>query len=227
MRVKDVLAATVASIPVVVWAGITLDNEFPWQLEPGIPREMPLAEAVQRDIRADGYVQLARHETLHFARVKGLANDYFLAPIRYQSREQTEKNRSLGRDSGGAGSALPGGGVCAIFAYSGLPTRVGRLAVSLKEGGGRTYCNGIQAVSAAKVREGVLLTVSYYVTDGSVAKRASEIGQDWRYMTVLIRLREEGGQLVMEQDDRCFGNPNALASIADARKALKECGLPA
>ena len=36
------------------------------------------------------------------------------------------------------------------------------------------------------------------------AKRASDIGEGWRYMTVLLKLREQGGRVLIEQDDDCL-----------------------
>jgi hypothetical protein len=41
--------------------------------------------------------------------------------------------------------------------------------------------------------------------------------------TLLLRWSEENGKLKIEQDDSCLGNPNSIATIAEARKKLKQC----
>ncbi len=51
----------------------------------------------------------------------------------------------------------------------------------------------------------------------------SEIGADWKRMTVALRLKAEGGRVLIEQDDRCLGNPNTIDTVADARRRLKQC----
>lgn len=50
--------------------------------------------------------------------------------------------------------------------------------------------------------------------------------EGWRYMTVLLRLREQDGKVLIEQDDSCLKNPNLHSDLAKARKALAACAVP-
>lgn len=45
-------------------------------------------------------------------------------------------------------------------------------------------------------------------------------------MTVLLRLREQDGKVLIEQDDSCLKNPNLHSDLAKARKALAACAVP-
>ena len=80
---------------------------------------------------------------------------------------------------------------------------------------------------AGKAADGVLVSLSYYLTGKKPAQRAEDIGKGWRYMTVLIRFEEQDGKLVLKQDDSCFGNPNQIRDIPSARKTLAQCNAKA
>ncbi len=100
------------------------------------------------------------------------------------------------------------------------------LKIALPENNFGTWCNGVDGLGAAgKGRDGVIVALSYYLTGKAPAKKVQDIGQGWRYMTVLIRWREENGKLILTQDDSCLGNPNKIKDIPSARKALDKCGV--
>jgi hypothetical protein len=40
---------------------------------------------------------------------------------------------------------------------------------------------------------------------------------------VLLKLNEQDGKVVIQQDDTCLGNPNQLKDVSAARKALSAC----
>jgi len=61
------------------------------------------------------------------------------------------------------------------------------------------------------------------MTGKKPAQCAEDIGEGWRYMTVLVRFSEQNGKLALIQDDRCLGNPNKCKGIPSARKALSRC----
>ena len=42
-------------------------------------------------------------------------------------------------------------------------------------------------------------------------------------MTTLFTVKDVGGKIEVEQDDRCLGNPNRIETIPDARKRLRAC----
>lgn len=74
-----------------------------------------------------------------------------------------------------------------------------------------------------KGQDAFLYSLSYYLTDKPLAKKPQDIGDGWRYMTVLLKLHGQDGKVVVEQDDACLGNPNGLKDLASARKALSAC----
>lgn len=88
----------------------------------------------------------------------------------------------------------------------------------------RYFCNAMPAMGTAdKSRNELLVTVQYFPIDQKLASKVSEIGSDWKRMTILVRLRAEDGKIVAEQDDYCVGNPNTFDSVQDARTALDIC----
>lgn len=87
-----------------------------------------------------------------------------------------------------------------------------------------TFCNAMPAMGVAdKSRNELLVTIQYFPIDRKLASKISEVGSGWERMTVLVRLKEEGGHIVAERDDRCLKNPNRIETIPDARRALKRC----
>ncbi|RKQ60317.1 hypothetical protein C8E02_1661 [Vogesella indigofera] len=149
--------------------------------------------------------------------------DYYLRAFNYTvaaQRLEYEKSTVEKRKH----RTLPGGGACVLYVNDKDLNKVAALKISLPENNYGTWCNGVDGIgSAGKGRDGVLIPISYYLTDNTPAKRPEEIGQGWRYMTVLIRFAEVDGKLSLTQDDRCLGNPNKYKEIPSARKALSRC----
>jgi hypothetical protein len=87
------------------------------------------------------------------------------------------------------------------------------------------YCNADIALGVLdKSQNDLLMTVQYFSVDRQAASKVSQIGSGWVRMTVRLKLRKaEGGHMLIEQDDACLGNPNKLDTIADARRALRQC----
>lgn len=179
--------------------------------------------AARKDLSNDGIDPKISIGTADFVHLAWQSKDYYVSPVNYQSAAQTKKNKtSLGTKSIRE-LIVPGGGVCALFIYNPQLERVAKISADLPESNHQTWCNGIYGIGASKQPEGILLSISYYLTSSNPAKTASEIGQGWRYMTVLFRLEKENGQLRLVQDDHCLGNPNPYADIPSARKALAKC----
>lgn len=86
------------------------------------------------------------------------------------------------------------------------------------------FCNSVPSVGTGdKKRNEMLVTVQYFPVDRKAANKVSNIGTGWARMTVLLRVQEKDGKMVLEQDDTCLGNPNQFESIPDARRRLKQC----
>lgn len=88
----------------------------------------------------------------------------------------------------------------------------------------RYFCNAMPSLGVAnKDRNELLVTVQYFPIDRKAASKVSEIGSGWTRMTLLFRVKAVDGKIVVEQDDRCLGNPNRVETIPEARKLLKRC----
>jgi len=88
------------------------------------------------------------------------------------------------------------------------------------------FCNSVLAVGTGdKKRNELLVTVQYFPVDRKAASAISQIGSGWMRMTVLLRVKVEGGKVLIEQDDRCLGNPNKFETIPEARRRLKKCAI--
>jgi hypothetical protein len=88
----------------------------------------------------------------------------------------------------------------------------------------QTFCNATIAMGVAdKSRNELLVTIQYFPIDRKLASKINEVGSGWERMTVLVRLKEDDGRIVAEQDDRCLKNPNRIETISDARRALRRC----
>ena len=150
---------------------------------------------------------------------------YYASGTQYHSREQMEEYRRTVASGKSDGRSLPNGGVCELFLYDAGLNLLARHKVKLPDFPGGTWCNGSKALGRARADMPALLySVSYYLVGNGRAKRPEDIGQGWRYSTYLIRLeRDSDGTVRFIQDDRCLGNPNSFATIAEARKALKGC----
>lgn len=151
---------------------------------------------------------------------------YYAWAVEYQSAEQIRSNREEVRQKIER-PAIASGGICALYVFDQDLNKLTSLKINLPENSHGTWCNGTYGLGGAgNAIDGVLVTISYYLTGRKPAQRAADIGKGWRYMTVLIRFEEKDGKLVLSQDDSCLGNPNGYDAIPDARKALTRCLLP-
>ncbi|ACT51341.1 hypothetical protein [Methylovorus glucosotrophus] len=97
--------------------------------------------------------------------------------------------------------------------------------LSIPESSRPPFCQTVLGVGAAnKTAPALMVTVQYFNTESPVAKTASQLGSNWLRSTLLFRLQEKDGELVVTQDDSCLGNPNKFETIPDARKAFKQRG---
>ena len=150
---------------------------------------------------------------------------YYVLGKQYTSAEQYQEYRRSVASGKSDSKALPNGGVCELFLYDASLNLLARHKLQLPDENGGPWCNGSKALGRARAGMPALLySVSYYLVGHGRAKRAKDIGKGWRYSTYLIRLeRDSNGAVRFVQDDRCLGNPNSYATIAEARKALKGC----
>lgn len=112
---------------------------------------------------------------------------------------------------------------CHVFIFDESFEEVGFHTIEIKESA-LYFCNAVPAVGVGdKTRNEVLMTVQYFFIDGTPAAQISEIGSGWKRMTVALRLKAEGGKVLIEQDDRCLGNPNRIETVPDARRRLARC----
>ena len=112
---------------------------------------------------------------------------------------------------------------CHVFVFDEAFKEVGFHTIEIKEAA-PYFCNAVLAVGVGdKARNELLVTVQYFFIERKPAAKMSEIGADWKRMTVALRLKAEGGRVLIEQDDRCLGNPNTIDTVADARRRLKQC----
>ncbi|WP_156943174.1 hypothetical protein [Pseudogulbenkiania sp. MAI-1] len=158
------------------------------------------------------------------ARVLWNGEEYYAWLKEYTSSEQDrEYDRAIAAKR--KSRALPGGGVCAVFLHDKNLNPVTSLKIDLPENNHGTWCNGTYGLgSAGKGVDGLLVSISYYLTGEKPAQRPQDIGEGWRYMTVLLRLdKSADGKVRLVQDDRCLGNPNRYEDIPTARKALAKC----
>lgn len=205
-------------------AEVHLDDKFPWteeQVGYALHGVHYFVEALNRDQFAQGF-QRESYGTLNFFRMLWNEQTFYVAGVQYRSKEQNAaRDAALARNS--YSGPIAGGGICGLFIYDKDLKQVAKHDVKLMEANGHTWCNGAQALARVKGQDALLFSISYYLTDKPVAQKAQDIGDGWRYMTVLLRLREQGGQVFVEQDDSCFGNPNRLKDITAARRALALC----
>jgi hypothetical protein len=214
--------------PLVANADLTLDNNFAWKgkVQRGL-EDGPITDAINRDQVADGLEKKMFYESINFLHMTWNGKNYYVAGVQYLSKEElatTHRDVAAKR----ASRPVPGGGVCALFLYDDQLKQLAKFPVELNEADGKTWCNGANALARVKGEDALLFSVSYYLTEKPLANKAADIGNDWRYMTTLLRLREQDGKVVVEQDDSCLGNPNTYKDVAAARKALAACaaGVP-
>jgi hypothetical protein len=158
------------------------------------------------------------------ARILWNGEEYYAWAMEYNSAEQDrEYDRAITAKR--KSRPLPGGGVCAVFLHDKNLNPVTSLKIDLPENNHGTWCNGTYGLgSAGKGVDGLLVSISYYLTGDKPAQRPQDIGDGWRYMTVLLRLEKSAdGKVLLVQDDRCLGNPNRYEDIPTARKRLSTC----
>lgn len=206
-------------------AEVSLDRQFPWS-EKDVGFELEgvhsLEAAVRRDQINSGLEGQRFYETLHFFRMRWGGRTFYVAGVQHRSKAQNAARDAASAMNKHAGP-IAGGGICAVFFYDDQLRQVAKHDVKLDEANGRTWCNGVNALASVKGQDALLFSISYYLTDKSVAKRGPDIGDDWRRMTVLLRLRDQDGRILIEQDDACLGNPNSYNDVGAARKALMAC----
>lgn len=207
-------------------AEISLDDEFPWRKQDvgyALAGVGSLEAAINRDQAAQGFEQKS-YGTINFFHMLWNSRTFYVAGLKYTSREQwAEYHRAAAAAGESDGKILPGGGVCALFVYDEHLKQAAKYSVKFNEADGKTWCNGANAIARVKGQDALLFSVSYYLTDKPLAKKMKDIGTGWRYMTVLLRLKEQDGKVIIEQDDSCLGNPNAYEDIPSARQALAAC----
>lgn len=217
-------AAILGSFACSAWAEVFLDYKFPWTEEQvGYPLHgvRYLEEALNKDQERQGF-ERTTSGTLNYFRMLWNDRTFYVAGVQYRSKEQNaarDAAMAINKHSG----PIAGGGICAVFVYDDKLKQVAKHDVKLNEANGRTWCNGVNALARVKGQDALLFSISYYLTDKPLAQRAQDIGDGWRYMTVLLKLREQDGRVVIEQDDACLGNPNQYKDIGSARKALAAC----
>ena len=162
------------------------------------------------------------YETLHFFRMLWDERTFYVAGVQYRSKAQNSaRDAALAR--GQHSGPIAGGGICAFFVYDANLKQLAKHDIKLNEADGNTWCNGVRGLTRVRGQDAILYSFSYYLTGKPLAKRPEDIGKGWRYMTVLLRLRKQDGQVFIEQDDSCLKNPNLHGDLAIARKVLKGC----
>lgn len=206
------------------WAEVLLDYKFPWteeQVGYALHGVRYFEEALNKDQERQGF-ERATSGNLNYFRMLWNDRTFYVAGVQYLSKDEVASIKKTVATKVSS-KPLGGGGICAIFVYDDKLKQVAKHDVKLNEANGRTWCNGVNALARVKGQDALLFSISYYLTDKPLVKRAQDIGDEWRYMTVLLKLREQDGQVVIEQDDVCLGNPNKYKDIGSARKALAAC----
>jgi hypothetical protein len=228
-RLRSTLILGFTSLPSLVLAEVSLDRNYPWTTEQ-VGFELRgvhyFEAALNRDQVAQGFEAKSFYETINFFRMQWKKRTFYIAGVQYPSKEQTAAVRTEVATK----VSLPpvaGGGICSLFIYDENLKQAAKHDIKLAEANGRTWCNGVRALARVKGQDALLFSLSYYLTDKPLAKKAQDIGDGWRYMTVLLKLSEKDGKVVIEQDDACLGNPNPFKEVAAARKALSACPTPA
>lgn len=117
--------------------------------------------------------------------------------------------------------------VCHLFMMTeqGQIAGIGRIQIARDTSliKGKPFCYDVKAMSAPQqIKDTMLISVSYI---DSAAQAEPRTPPDEFPMTVLIRFKQEAdGKLTITQDEQCLPNPNRIASIAQAQKALKASG---
>ncbi|MDN0084537.1 hypothetical protein QU487_17515 [Crenobacter sp. SG2305] len=236
--VKLLLSTFLLSTTVFTHAEMTLNTKYfgmsksydqlSWDAREPIYNFMKAEEEnIKRDLLKTGEItstSLITWGAHGYAHATFNEKDYYIRAFNYQTakqdREYTQSTLEKRKHV-----TLPGGGACVLYVHDKDLNKAASLKISLPENNHGTWCNGVNGLgSARKGSDGVIVSLSYYLTDNTPAKRAQDIGKGWRYMTVLIRFGEQNGKLILTQDDSCLGNPNKIKDIPTARKVLDKCG---
>ncbi|MBK1613916.1 hypothetical protein CKO44_10595 [Rubrivivax gelatinosus] len=114
---------------------------------------------------------------------------------------------------------------CHLGLYNAKFEEAGWHTVTIRESQ-PVFCNAVPAMGRYDSKyNDLLLIVQYFgVDEPKVATTRSEIGSGWQRMAVRLKLsRVKDGRFSVEQDDSCLGNPNAISTIDDARRKLRQC----
>jgi len=226
------MAITLFCIPLLARADISLDAKFPWDanIDPAktLSKEGgPVADVISRYLAGKGIKDDAsKGDAISWGdifRMRWNGRTYYVAGGSYQSKEQILSTQHA-VDIHKRLPPIPGGGVCSFFVTDAKLAHLTQFDIKLPEAGGRTWCNGIDGIGRVKGQDALLVPVSYYLTDAPLANKIANIGDKWRHITVLLRLKQQSGQIMIEQDDSYLGNPNHYPDIPSARKALQKCG---
>jgi len=218
------VTCALALMPGFALAEVSLDRQFPWteaQVGYALAGNRYFEAAINRDQVAQGF-ERKNSGSLNLFRMVWNGANFFVAGATYQSKDQiAARDDALAR--GTHSGPIAGGGVCALFVYDDKLKQAAKHEIRINEANGHTWCNDARALARVKGQDALLFSISYYLTDQPLSKRPQDIGDGWRYMTVLLKLRQEGGKVLIEQDDACLGNPNHLKDVVTARKALASC----
>lgn len=152
---------------------------------------------------------------------------YYLAPVRFMTKSRPDEQCHPAKDKGKLLYMCDEGQRqtqdCHLFVFNSKFEESGYLRIPINEER-PTFCNAIPALGTGrKERNELLVTTQYFFIDGSATKNASDIGSGWKRMTSLVRVREEDGRVVMEQNSSCLLNPNNIDSVPEARRRLAVC----
>lgn len=116
--------------------------------------------------------------------------------------------------------------VCHLFMFNGQSLKlenVTRLNIARDKRvlDGLPMCLSVRAMAVANTFPDAMLITLGYIDSAEPADKSSDAPEF--YTTLLLRFKTKNGELKIEQDDSCLGNPNQYKTIAQARKALTKC----
>lgn len=219
---KAVILTVIGLLPETGKAEVVLDKNYAWDVGVDFMSRQgvkPLLSATKKSIETSiGYKPVYNGDERATARMIWNGEVFYVSAVQYQNREQLAVTRRYKEVH-----PVKGGGVCTFYVTDANLHVVAHLDLKFPEHQGNTWCNGVYGVGKVKGQDALLVPVSYYLTDDVVlANSVEKIGSDWRWMTVMLRLKQQNGQVMITQDDRCLGNPNPYRDIPTARKAMKQ-----
>ncbi|MFY7913934.1 MAG: hypothetical protein ACOVPA_04635 [Rubrivivax sp.] len=115
---------------------------------------------------------------------------------------------------------------CHVFLFDSNFKEVAYQRIDVREPG-PIFCDVVLSIGVVdRASNELLLTFAYSQLDFAPADKRSHGISSSVDMTVRMRLREDGGRVHFEQDDRCLGNPNRIEDVPTARAVLKRCREP-